>query len=485
MTSNISNTQLKMLIVEDSLPLAKLYETVIGTVALEIKLAECGKKALELIKTYQPDIILLDLNLPDISGMQILRKIREEKLEISVIVMTANGSVNFAVEAMRLGAYDFLEKPIAPNRLRTTIKNTIEKRKLNNLFNEINTSDESLGDFIGSSPVMQVVYSKIRKIKNSRATVFITGESGTGKEVTAQTIHNLNTDRKGPFVPINCAAIPRELMESEIFGHVKGAFTGANTDRDGAVSLANHGTLFLDEICEMDLELQSKLLRFIQTFKFKKVGGSRLEEADVRIICATNRNPLQEVKEGRFREDLYYRLYVLPIHLPPLRERDRDMIAFAKYFISYYSKLENKNFTKISESAQEFLINYSWPGNVRQLQNLMYRCVVLNQGDEITLNMLTQELKGDGHENIDDVQYDEVVHNDNTSLLKDNSNHNVNSNLINSSVDKSLLSPKNNFSESSVFNSLQTESATSFNDDNNKTANTNSQISLNSKSEIF
>ena len=307
--------------------------------------------------------------------------------------MTANGSVNFAVEAMRLGAYDFLEKPIDPNRLRTTIGNTIEKRKLNALITSYKFEQEdNPGDFIGNSPAMQEVYNKIRRIKNSRATVFITGESGTGKEVTALAVHKQNTERNGPFVPINCAAIPHELMESEIFGHVKGAFTGANTERQGAVALADGGTLFLDELCEMDLDLQSKFLRFIQSSRYKKVGGSKFEEVDIRIICATNRNPLEEVKAGRFREDLFYRLYVVPIHLPPLRERDGDCVLLANHFLHYYSNLEKKNFENISHEAERFLMRYNWPGNVRQLQNLIYRIVVLNDGRVLTKAMLAQEI---------------------------------------------------------------------------------------------
>lgn len=392
MTHDIEN-KISILIVEDALPLAKLYETVLKSDRVNVLSTGLGREAMQMIKELSPDIVLLDLHLPDMPGMDILRSINEQELDISVIVMTANGSVNFAVEAMRLGAYDFLEKPIDPNRLRTTIGNTIEKRKLNALITSYKFEQEdNPGDFIGNSPAMQEVYNKIRRIKNSRATVFITGESGTGKEVTALAVHKQNTERNGPFVPINCAAIPHELMESEIFGHVKGAFTGANTERQGAVALADGGTLFLDELCEMDLDLQSKFLRFIQSSRYKKVGGSKFEEVDIRIICATNRNPLEEVKAGRFREDLFYRLYVVPIHLPPLRERDGDCVLLANHFLHYYSNLEKKNFENISHEAERFLMRYNWPGNVRQLQNLIYRIVVLNDGRVLTKAMLAQEI---------------------------------------------------------------------------------------------
>ncbi len=392
MTPDTEN-MITILIVEDALPLAKLYETVLKSDRVKALSTGLGRDAMRMIKELSPDIVLLDLHLPDMPGMDILRSINEQELDISVIVMTANGSVNFAVEAMRLGAYDFLEKPIDPNRLRTTIGNTIEKRKLNALITSYKFEQEdNPGDFIGNSPAMQEVYNKIRRIKNSRATVFITGESGTGKEVTALAVHKQNTERNGPFVPINCAAIPHELMESEIFGHVKGAFTGANTERQGAVALADGGTLFLDELCEMDLDLQSKFLRFIQSSRYKKVGGSKFEEVDIRIICATNRNPLEEVKAGRFREDLFYRLYVVPIHLPPLRERDGDCVLLANHFLHYYSNLEKKNFENISREAERFLMRYNWPGNVRQLQNLIYRIVVLNDGRVLTKAMLAQEI---------------------------------------------------------------------------------------------
>ncbi|GAL09532.1 regulatory protein LuxO [Vibrio astriarenae] len=242
--------------------------------------------------------------------------------------------------------------------------------------------------FIGSSQNMQSVYRVIDSAASSKASIFITGESGTGKEVCAEAIHAASNRRSNPFIAINCAAIPKDLIESELFGHVKGAFTGASTDRQGAAEMADGGTLFLDEICEMDLDLQTKLLRFIQTGTFQKVGSSKMKSVDVRFVCATNRDPWTEVQEGRFREDLYYRLYVIPLHLPPLRERGEDIIEIAYSLLGFMSNEEGKAFNHLSPPVVERFISYEWPGNVRQLQNVLRNVVVLNSGKEITLEML-------------------------------------------------------------------------------------------------
>jgi len=239
---------------------------------------------------------------------------------------------------------------------------------------------------------MQAVYRIIDAAAPSKATVFITGESGTGKEVCAEAIHKQGQRRKAKFVALNCAAIPRDLMESEIFGHVKGAFTGASSDRQGAASQADGGTLFLDEVCEMDLDLQSKLLRFIQTGTFQKVGGNKVESVDVRFVCATNRVPLDEVNEGRFREDLYYRLHVVPLHLPPLRERGDDIIEIAKQFLTAYSEEESKNFKRFSPESEVIFRRYDWPGNVRQLQNVIRNIVVLHDQEIVEKSHLPPPL---------------------------------------------------------------------------------------------
>jgi DNA-binding NtrC family response regulator len=323
-------------------------------------------------------------------GMDILKHIHEQSLPCSVLIITAHGSVDVAVDAMRYGAFDFLTKPFDAKRLLVTFRNALKQHQLQEVlatYKENYDRNEYYG-FIGSSLVMQGVYRMIESAAPSNATVFITGESGTGKEVCADALHQQSPRAKGPFLAINCAAIPRDLMESEIFGHVKGSFTGALSDRQGAASQANGGTLFLDEICEMDLDLQSKLLRFIQTGSFQKVGGSQLEKVDVRFVCATNKDPLKEVEEGRFREDLYYRLHVIPIALPSLREREEDVLLIANRLLSEYADEEGKLFKQFSAEAEDILSRYDWPGNIRQLQNVIRNLVVLNNAEIVTPGML-------------------------------------------------------------------------------------------------
>jgi len=247
---------------------------------------------------------------------------------------------------------------------------------------------KALSGMIGESAPMLRLFEKIRALSRSRAAVFITGESGTGKELCAEAIHKSSARAKGPFVPINCAAIPRELMESEIFGHLRGAFTGAVADRRGASQQAQGGTLFLDEICELDTALQTKLLRFLQSGLVRRVGSAAAEAVDVRILCATNRSPLEEVRKGTFREDLFYRLHVLPLHVPPLRDRERDVLAIARHFLRQFSREEGKAFSEFSAGAEAALVGYAWPGNVRELQNVIRQAVVLNEGRCVTREML-------------------------------------------------------------------------------------------------
>ncbi|MBO6009665.1 MAG: sigma 54-interacting transcriptional regulator [Ruminobacter sp.] len=391
MTSfNVNQNELKtrVLIVEDSKPLNFFYNAVVKSLNTEVRSAYTGREAIGFLDTFAPDIVLLDLNLPDIPGMEILSMLGQQYHQVITIVITADERANLPVEAMRLGAYDFLVKPVDSNRLRTTINNTIEKLELNAKVNGEPDNSIHLGNFIGASKVMRDIYDKLCRIRNSKASVFITGESGTGKEVTANTLHELNTERKGKFMAINCAAIPKEIMESTIFGHVKGAFTGAVADRTGAVAEADGGTLFLDEICEMDLELQSKLLRFLQSSQYRMVGSQKTLTVDVRVICATNRDPFNEVKLGNFREDLFYRLFVIPIHLPPLREREHDVLHIAMHFLKKYAEIEHKDFLYISHEASETMLKYPWPGNVRELQNVIHSTVVLFEGPVITREML-------------------------------------------------------------------------------------------------
>ncbi|MFM2042814.1 MAG: hypothetical protein RLY86_1390 [Pseudomonadota bacterium] len=315
-----------------------------------------------------------------------------------IIALTAQGSVQLAVDVMRAGALDLLLLPVAPDRLRQAVAAALAQS--GEAGQEParpgppapSTEADGYFGFIGAAPAMRAVYRLIESAAPSKATVFITGESGTGKEVCAEAIHRRSPRARGPFIAINCAAIPKDLMESEIFGHVKGAFTGAAADRAGAALQADGGTLFLDEICEMDLALQAKLLRFLQTGMVKKVGSERAVDVDVRIVCATNRDPFAEVQAGRFREDLFYRLQVISIELPPLRERGPDVLRIADAFLARYAREEGKSFTGFSAAARDILMTYGWPGNVRQLLNVVRNVVVLNDGAEIQPFMLPPPL---------------------------------------------------------------------------------------------
>lgn len=380
-----------LLMVEDTASVAALYRSYLTPLEIDINIVGTGREAIESIAHREPDLILLELRLPDMTGMDVLHAVKQRSPDVPVIFMTAHGSIDTAVEAMRHGAQDFLIKPCEADRLRVTVNNAI--RKASKLKNEAdNPGNQNYQGFIGSSQTMLAVYRTIDSAASSKASIFITGESGTGKEVCAEAIHAASKRGDKPFIAINCAAIPKDLIESELFGHVKGAFTGAATDRQGAAELADGGTLFLDELCEMDLDLQTKLLRFIQTGTFQKVGSSKMKSVDVRFVCATNRDPWKEVQEGRFREDLYYRLYVIPLHLPPLRERGDDVIEIAYSLLGYMSKEEGKGFVRLAPEVVERFKQYEWPGNVRQLQNVLRNVVVLNEGREITLNMLPPPL---------------------------------------------------------------------------------------------
>ena len=383
----------RILLVEDSEPLARTYERYLRFESYVIVYAADGAAALACLDDEQFDAVILDLRLPDMHGLGILRRIRATEGGPSVVVITADGQITTAVEAMREGAFDFIVKPFNAERLIVTLRNAVDHRHLTEMVDTYRQdfARQNYFGFIGSSPAMQRLYRVIDAAASSDATVFVSGDSGTGKELCAEAIHKGSPRRNRPLVAINCAAIPKDLVESEIFGHVKGAFTGAIADRDGAAAAADGGTLFLDEICEMPLDLQAKLLRFVQTGTFTRIGDTRLTTVDVRFVCATNRDPRDEVMAGRFREDLYYRLHVIPILLPPLRERGADILAMANHFLTEYSRAEGKRFSEFSHQAAQDLLAYPWPGNVRELQNLIRNVVVLNDGDEVTADLLGLE----------------------------------------------------------------------------------------------
>jgi two-component system repressor protein LuxO len=379
----------KILIVEDTASLALMYQSYLIPTGIKTQVAATGAEALNAITEFEPDLILLDVMLPDMNGLDILSSLQGEN-QPQVIVLTGHATKEMAIKAIKLGANDFLEKPIEADRFRITINNALKLKDLKQTVEKYQAKYENgrYFDLIGSSGVMQSVYQIINSAANSKATVFITGESGTGKELCAKAVHQASPRSAKPFVALNCAAIPKDLIESEIFGHLKGAFTGAIANREGAAGQADGGTLFLDELCEMDINLQSKLLRFIQTGCYQQVGSEKEVKVDVRFVCATNKDPLSEVQAGRFREDLYYRLHVIPVNLPPLRERGTDIIEIAEALFSKISKEESHPYKGMSEGVKYAFMNYNWPGNVRQLENTVRNTLVLNDADWIEFEMV-------------------------------------------------------------------------------------------------
>jgi len=360
----------------------------------EIVAADSGHAACALLRERKFDILVVDLDsLGDISPQPEIAINRLCRLvDGGLIIALSNGtSVSTAVAAMRAGAHDYIPKPLCGPAFAARVEELAQRHGKAGAM-QIDTSAQGLEadfeNFVGLSSQMRVVYEQIKRIAPSSAPVFITGESGTGKEVCAEALHRCGPRADKPLIAINCGAIPRDLMETELFGAVRGAFTGAVRDRQGAAELADGGTLFLDEIGEMDLSLQTKLLRFLQTGTITRVGEGVARPVDVRVICATNRNPMQLIAERRFREDLFYRLHVLPIHLPPLRQRPADILPLARHFLGHFAREENKHFSCIGAQAADLLVSREWPGNVRQVQNLIRRMVVMFDGREITPEMI-------------------------------------------------------------------------------------------------
>lgn len=379
-----------LLLVEDTPSLQMVYESVLKNAGYQVVSVGNAADGLTQFQSVNPPIILLDLMLPDRDGLELMEDCLKLQPDARFIVITANGSINRAVQAMRAGAYEFLVKPFNEQRFLYAVDNARDDY----LKNRRPGTDrqQPIAGFIGSSAPMQQIYDKIRSVSHSLATVFISGESGTGKELCAQAVHNHSNRAQGPFVPLNCGAIAPGLLESEVFGHLKGSFAGAISDKQGAAAMADGGTLFLDEICEMDLNLQTKLLRFLQTSTIQPVGSNKPVKVNVRIICATNRDPLEEVRRGRFREDLYYRLHVVPIHLPPLRDRGDDVLEIAEASLTQYAREEGRDFVGLAPDVKELFRRLAWPGNVRQVMNVLRNVVVLNQGPVVTKSMLPIDL---------------------------------------------------------------------------------------------
>jgi two-component system NtrC family response regulator len=342
------------------------------------------------------DLVITDLNLPGLSGLELLKKIRVEYPETTVVVVTAYGTIETAVEAMKAGAYDYITKPVHPDELRALVNRVLERHRLIDEIRLLRSSlDEKYGfeNIIGRSSALLEVLDSASRVAHTDATVLVLGETGTGKELLAKAIHFNSLRRERPFVTINCGAIPGELLESELFGHIKGSFTGAVSHKRGKVEMADGGTLFLDEIGEMSLDLQVRVLRLLQEREIEKVGATSLIRVDVRIIAATHRNLEALVAEGKFREDLYYRLAVIPISLPPLRERPGDVAELVQHFFAKSKLKHGRPDLSLPSSLMPYLVNYRWPGNIRELENVIERLVLLSRGDEVALTDLPPALR--------------------------------------------------------------------------------------------
>ncbi len=359
-------------------------------------LADNGERALQILAENQVDILLTDLRMPGMDGLALVRRAIAHECQPVCIVLTAFGSIESAVKAMKAGAYDFLTKPLNLDQLEIVIQRALRSRRLENENRNLRTQlDRRFGleSIIGQTHAMEELFELIRQVAPTRATALIQGESGTGKELVAHAIHNLSPRVRGPFIAVHCAALPQNLLESEMFGHEKGAFTGAVERRRGRFELAEGGTLFLDEISEIDPVLQVKLLRVLEERKFERVGGQKTLDADIRLVTATNNDLARLVQEGKFRKDLFYRLNVLTITIPPLRERRDDIPLLARHFIREFARENNRKIDDISSDAMAALVSTDWPGNVRELKNMIERMVVLCHGNKLTLRDVPAALR--------------------------------------------------------------------------------------------
>jgi len=386
----------KILIVDDEPFNLDLLEQELSDRGFLVERASGGKEALEKVDSSQPDLILLDYMMPDLNGIEVLERMRKTGSEVPVIIVTAYGTIERAVQAMKAGACDFIPKPFDSEHIALAVAKALEREQLKRGI-EILAQDANQRYHLisGKSPQMNQAVELARKAAASNATVLLMGESGTGKEIFAHFIHECSERSSRPFIAINCVALSRELLESDLFGHEKGAFTGAHQLKKGKVELGDGGTIFLDEVGDVSPELQTKLLRFLQEREFERVGGTRPIHVDVRIIAATSRDLHRFVAEGRFREDLYYRLNVVPVTLPPLRERKEDVPVLAEFFLQRFSLETKKGFTEISDEAMTRLVSYDWPGNVRELVNVLERVVVIGEGPAVAEQDLPPEVRGE------------------------------------------------------------------------------------------
>jgi len=383
----------KILVVDDEAIIRESLKDWLSDAGYSVLTADDGTQALSLIEKETPGIAIIDLVMPGMDGIELLKKAKEILPSIEVIIITAYASIPTAIAAMKQGAYDYMEKPFSPERVELLIKKLIEHKRLveeNMSLHEKLDQRYRFEDIITKSPKMQKVIELIKIVAKSNATVLITGESGTGKELVARAIHSQSYRKDKPFVPVSCAALPESLLESELFGHEKGAFTGAHALRKGKIEFANRGTLFLDEIGEMSANIQVHLLRVLEEKEFTRVGGNELVRVDVRVVSATNRNMKEAVDGGQFREDLYYRLNVVTIDLPPLRDRKEDIPLLASHFLKSFAVENQKDVSGFAPEVIDFLIKYQWPGNVRELENTVERAVILAQDSKVQLTDLLQ-----------------------------------------------------------------------------------------------
>ncbi len=394
----------EILVVDDEKSILESLRDILEDEGYTVRCVETGEEALREVEENPPDLVLLDIWLPGIDGMEVLARLRQGHPSLPIIMISGHGTIELAVKAVKLGAFDFLEKPLSYDRVVVSVEKALRMRALEeeNLRLRARLREPGL---TGNSPAIREVRELIARVAPTEATVLIQGESGVGKEVAARMIHRLSSRASGPFVEVNCAAIPESLIESELFGHERGAFTGATQARRGKFDQAHKGTLFLDEVGDMSLAAQAKVLRVLQEKRFQRVGGDRLIEVDVRIIAATNKDLRREIAAGRFREDLFFRLNVVPLVIPPLRERPEDIPLLVEEFLDELARHSGLGRKTISPEVLEVLRAYPWPGNVRELRNLIERLVIVSPGQEITLNDLPREFleyaeKGKGPEEI-------------------------------------------------------------------------------------
>ena len=385
----------RLLVVDDEPSMREFLEIMLSQEGYQVRTASNGEEGVKAYRTEEPDLVLTDVKMPGMSGLDLIREIHSLDPTAPIIAITAYASADDAIRAVREGAYDYLSKPFQIEDLRIIIRNALEARRLRRENLELRRSIEGryrFGDIIGKSHEMVEIFDLISRVAPSKAGVLIMGESGTGKELIAKAVHYNSPRADKPFVTINCTAIPENLLESEMFGHQKGSFTGAVATKAGLVEAAHTGSLFLDEVGEIPQAIQVKLLRFLQEREFRRVGGTDDKKIDVRVIAATNKKLEEEMEAGNFREDLYYRLNVIRILLPPLREREEDIPLLIDHFMNKFSKEQGKNIEKVSSLAMRVLCNYSYPGNVRELENIIERCVTLEQSDQLTAENLPHKL---------------------------------------------------------------------------------------------